>query len=222
MPQHIKILNLLPAGPKPTATRAQATEFDRREHWKLSNLYFDGSREQGYGGYYKDERWKPVANFLIDKYTLGPKSKVLELGCAKGFLLSEIRELIPEIELWGLDISRYALEKVRPEDNIFLVQGNFESLPFRKNYFDLVISLNSVHNILTLNETIRALSEIDRISNDSIISVAAYTNLEEKKFLDQWAVVASTYLTENDWLDVFKLSNFQGDYDWFQPWKVNN
>jgi SAM-dependent methyltransferase len=222
MRQHINILNLLPVGPKPTEVRAQATNFDRRQHWKLSNLYFDGSREQGYGGYYKDQRWEPVANFLIEKYKLGPTSRILELGCAKGFLLSEIRKLIPKIELWGLDISRYALENVRPKDDIFLVQGNFESLPFRKKYFDLVICLNSMHNILTLNETIRALGEIDRISRNSIISVAAYTNLGEKMFLDEWAVVASTYLTENDWLKVFKLSNYQGDYDWFQPWKISD
>lgn len=217
--QHIEILKLLPQTSKPIDLRIKASAEDRRQHWLLGEKYFDGKREQGYGGYEKDERWIPVAKFLIKKYKLNSDSKVLELGCAKGFLLSEIEKFLPGSDLWGLDISRYALKQAQIHSKANLIQGNFEALPFKKNFFDLVISINSIHNILTINETVRALREIKRISKQSIITVAAYNTASEKDFLDKWAVVATTYVSKKKWLRLFKISGYNGDYDWFEPWK---
>jgi len=218
--QHIEILKLLPQTSKPIDLRIKASAEDRRQHWLLGEKYFDGKREQGYGGYEKDERWIPVANFLIKKYKLNSNSKVLELGCAKGFLLSEFEKFLPSSDLWGLDISRYALKKAQTHSKANLIQGNFEALPFKKNFFDLVISINSIHNILTINETVRALREIKRISKQSIITIAAFDTASEKDFLDKWAVVATTYVSKQNWLRLFKISGYTGDYDWFEPWKT--
>jgi len=220
MLQRKRILDLLPKNRKPIEERISATNFDRKFHWQLGKEYFDGTRKQGYGGYKYDGRWAPVAKFLTNEYKLNNNSRVLELGCAKGFLLTELSNELPGVELWGLDISQYALNSITITENMHLVQGNFESLPFSSNYFDLVISINSIHNILTINETIRAISEIRRVARNSVISVAAYRTEEEKKFLNNWAVVATTYLHENEWIKIFKLSGYQGDYDWFQPWNI--
>lgn len=220
MLQRKRILELLPKNRKPIEERISASNFDRKFHWQLGKEYFDGTRKQGYGGYKYDGRWAPVAKFLISEYKLNNKSRVLELGCAKGFLLTEFSKELPGVELWGLDISQYALNSVTITENMHLVQGNFESLPFVSDYFDLVISINSIHNILTINETIRALSEIGRVTRNSVISVAAYRTVEEKIFLNNWAVVATTYLHENEWVKIFELSGYQGDYDWFQPWNI--
>ena len=84
--------------------------------------------------------------------------------------------------------------------------------------FDLVISINSLHNILDRAEVIEALREIERVSRaHKYIKVGAYRNDEEKSILDNWAVVATTYLHVDDWLSVFEEAGYTGDYDWFNP-----
>lgn len=217
MRQHIEVLRLLPKVNKPLDSRLNASKDDRRHHWSLGMEYFDGSRHQGYGGYRQDDRWVPVAKFLIDHYSLDAKSKILELGCAKGFLMAEIAKLLQGIEIWGVDISHYALSQAIKTQGLNYVEANFTSLPFKSNFFDLVISINSIHNILTINETILALKEIQRVSRESLITVGAYNNLLQKQTLDSWAVVASCYLSEEDWLKTFERAGFLGDYDWFIP-----
>ena len=58
--------------------------------------YWDGDRRYGYGGYtYRAGYWTPVAQQLIDTYKLTAGSKVLDLGCGKGFLLHELLTLEP-------------------------------------------------------------------------------------------------------------------------------
>ena len=84
--------------------------------------------------------------------------------------------------------------------------------------FDLVISINSLHNILNVNETIHVLNEIQRVTKkDSFISLGAYKNDTEKQIIDEWAVVGSTYAHENDWLRIFEMDGYEGDYFWFKP-----
>ena len=78
--------------------------------------YWDGNRRYGYGGYkYIPGRWKSVAKMIIKSYKLKPTSKVLDAGCGKGFLIKEIKDLIPEIKIKGFDISRYAIKNSHPD-----------------------------------------------------------------------------------------------------------
>ena len=67
--------------------------------------YWDGDRRFGYGGYKYDGRWKPVAQALIDHYQLKPDAKILDVGCGKAYLLHEIKQLLPNAEVVGFDIS---------------------------------------------------------------------------------------------------------------------
>ena len=78
--------------------------------------YWDGDRRYGYGGYsYMPGRWKPVAEELISIYNLKSGSKVLDIGCGKGYLLYEMKLLIPDIDITGVDSSDYGLENAKDE-----------------------------------------------------------------------------------------------------------
>src|SRR5438132_7365308 len=66
--------------------------------------YWDGDRRYGYGGYkFLPGRWKPVAQALISTYNLTAGSKVLDVGCGKGFLLYEMMQLEAGLEVAGFD-----------------------------------------------------------------------------------------------------------------------
>lgn len=218
MGECIDLLVDLPKSKRPLEERAMVSEEDKILSKKLGKEYFDGTRAQGYGGYYYDGRWKPVARRLAKHYKLKRGSRVLDIGCAKGFLLQDFLEEVPGIEIAGLDISEYALrnssEHVRP----YLYLGNAKELPFPNDSFDLVISICSLHNIMDLDETEQSLREIQRVTKQhSYIKVGAYHNEEEKRILDHWAVVSNTYLHCDDWVKLFEKASYVGDYFWFHP-----
>jgi ubiquinone/menaquinone biosynthesis C-methylase UbiE len=85
---------------------------------------------------------------LITTYNLGPYSKILDVGCGKGFLLHEMLLLEPKIEVVGFDISNHgiagATELIKPFLFVHQAQDNY---PFTDKEFDLVISLGTLHNL---------------------------------------------------------------------------
>lgn len=216
-------INLLKSLPKtwtkkPLKTRMLANVEDRIKSWGLNFEYFDGPRVQGYGGYKYDGRWKPVAQDFIDYYKLKNNSKILDIGCAKGYLLDEFGKKLKKSTLCGLDISQYAIKNSNKMIKKYLSIGNATELPFENNYFDLVISINSLHNILNLDKLKIAFKEINRVSKKNIfISLGAYETKQEKKILDNWAVVATTYMSIEQWEKFFKSVKYKGDYYWFTP-----
>ena len=109
--------------------------------------YWDGDRKHGYGGMRYDGRWRPVAALLAEHYKLQPGQRVLDIGCGKGFLLYDLSQIVPGLEVCGLDISAYAIEHAQPEIKEFLQVGNARELPFPDASFDLVISINTLHNL---------------------------------------------------------------------------
>lgn len=214
----IDLMDSLPNVKRPIEHRAEISEGDCILSKKLGKEYFDGTRQQGYGGYYYDGRWKSVVKRLQEYYRLTSDSKVLDVGCAKGFLLHDFLEEIPGITVAGIDISYYALTHCTDLVKPYLYLGNAKELPFPTRYFDLVISRNSLHNILNYDETLEALREIERVSKKhKFVSIGAYENDEEKLRLDKWAVVATTYLHRKDWLKMFAEAGYTGDYYWFTP-----
>ena len=218
MKEKINLLKSLPTNNRPLNQRFKASKEDRSYHWELGEKYFDGTREQGYGGYSYDGRWKSVAIDMVNHYGLEGESKILDIGCAKGFLLYDFKQTFPTFEVWGVDISTYAVNQIDTKIKRNVVIANAKELPFESNYFDLVVSINSLHNILNVNETIAALSEIQRVSNKySFVSLGSYKNEKERIIIDDWAVVGTTYANENDWLKVFDLAGYTGDYFWFKP-----
>ena len=179
---------------------------------KFSKEYFDGNRKYGYGGYVNDGRWKDVAKKIINHYSLKENSKILDVGCAKGFLVNEFN--IFKMDAYGIDISEYALSKAEGEFKSKLLIGNAKRIDFPDNYFDLVISFNTIHN-LPYNDCISSITEIIRTSKKyKFIQVDAYDNEIEKKEFLKWVLTAETHGTPKFWLDLFKKTNYDGDWYW--------
>ena len=175
--------------------------------------YFDGERQYGYGGYYYDGRWKPVAQRFIDFYNLTNESKVLDVGCTKGYLLFELKELLPGIEVTGIDISEYAIENAKEEIKCFLKIAGADNLPFIENTFDLVISIGTIHN-LPLEGLKKSLKEFERVSR-KYKSVASYLNERQKQSIKNWGCTVETILNPEEYLKLFEETSYTGDYYWF-------
>ena len=175
--------------------------------------YWDGDRRICYGGYkYIPGRWEKVAKEMITYYGLNPKSKILDIGCGKGYLLYEFIKLIPEIKIFGLDISEYALNNCKDEISKSLKLGNATNLPYESNYFDLVISINTLH-CLHSYELDSALKEMERVGKQNkYLCVESYRNEREKANLLYWQVTCEAFNSPKGWKWWFKNSGYTGDY----------
>lgn len=185
---------------------------------KYGRLYWDGDRKYGYGGYYYDGRWKSVAKKIINKFRLSESSKIFDIGCGKCFLLYEIKLLLPKIEIYGLDISKYALKKSEFNKNIKLIHGNIiNKQQFPDKYFDLILSFNCLHNLEIFN-LIKALKEIERISKSKYIVVESYRNEFELQNLQCWALTAETFFSKKEWQWIFDkyLLNYYYEFIYFE------
>ena len=179
---------------------------------KFGKSYFDGDRKYGYGGYFYDGRWKSVVRKFIKYYKLKKKDKILDIGCAKGFLVKDFID--KGIDAYGLDISKYALSQAPKKIKKKIFLGNATRLPFNDNTFKLVISINTLHN-LDKNEFKSALKEINRVSNKfSFIQIDAYKNENEKKLFLNWVLTAKTHMFTKEWDEFLKKQNYKGDYFW--------
>nr|AAK71261.1 unknown [Coxiella burnetii] len=177
-------------------------------------MYFDGPRDYGYGGYRYDGRWVPVAKDMVDHFGLKAGDRVLDIGCAKGFLVKDFMKACPGLEAYGIDISEYALMNCEPEVVGRLHLGNADHLPFPDNSFDAVISLNTVHN-LPRERVIIALREIQRVSGGkAYIQVDSYHTPEQKSLFEDWVLTAEFHDYPEGWIKVFEEAGYTGDYNW--------
>ncbi len=196
----------------------EKTQEDRNIARKFGQDFFDGDRKHGYGGFnYMSRFWQPVIPTFIKHFNLNENSKVLDVGCAKGFMLFDMKEAIPNITIEGIDISSYAIENAKEEIKQFLRVGNAKELPYEDNSFDVVISINTIHN-LEKEECAKALQEIQRVSRGkSFITVDAYRNQEEKEAMYAWNLTAKTIMSVDEWIAFFEEVGYTGDYYWFIP-----
>ncbi len=185
---------------------------------KFGKEFFDGDREQGYGGYnYNEKFWVNVVKDFIDFYNLKDGDKILDVGCGKGFMVYDFKKANPNLILEGIDISEYAIENCKPEVKNFLKVGNAKELNYEDNSFDLVISITTVHN-LDLNECKKALMEIERVSKkNKFITIDAYSNDKEKDLMYAWNLTAQTILHTDEWKKLFLEAKYTGDFYWFKP-----
>lgn len=212
----INLLTKLPRGKKRDVNARATAKNDEviRVSREYGFHYFDGPREYGYGGYRYDGRWVPVAEDMIKHFDIKPGDRVLDVGCAKGFLVKDFMKASPGVEAFGLDISRYALMNCEPEVIGRLHLGNAMELPFPDNSFKAVISLNTVHN-LDRDKCIVALREIQRVSGGrSYVQVDSYRTPEDRqRFLD-WVLTAHYHEYPDGWRTTFKEAGYTGDYYW--------
>src|SRR3972149_5183119 len=177
--------------------------------------FFDGDRKCGYGGYKYDGRWKTVVKRMKDYYNLPEKAAILDIGCAKGFMLHDFKEFMPNCTVAGIDVSTYAIENAMSSGKPFLKVASADSLPYPDKSFDLVVSINSIHN-LPINRLKIALKEIQRVSRgNSYITIDAWRNEKERENLFKWVLTAETMMHVDDWKKLFEGVGYTGDYWWF-------
>ena len=199
---------------KPVKVRAKVarerTVINKMYAWDLGKEYYDGKRLNGYGGFKYDGRWLKLLPKIIKKYKLTKKSKVLDLGCKKGFLLKDLNILIPGIKSYGIENHSYALKKsVRCKSK--LIKSEYYKLPFKNNYFDFVIAFNSLY-MQNLGDVIKSLKEIQRVSKKSYIVLASGENDEERNKFYKWTLIGTSILLKSEWKILFKKIKFKGDY----------
>lgn len=176
--------------------------------------YFDGTREQGYGGYTYDGRWCAVARRLVEHFDLKSGDRILDIGCAKGFFVADLMAEYPELAAYGLDISAYALARSHPGASGRLVRGSCDRLPFADGAFAAAIAINSIHN-LELDGCLRALREIERVApGRGFVQVDAYRSVEERELFLNWMLTAKTHGTPGEWLRIFESAGYTGEYYW--------
>jgi SAM-dependent methyltransferase len=210
-------INLLARYPKSNRNikaRTVNKEENRTIAMQFGMEYFDGPREQGYGGFKYDGRWIPIAEDIVHHYKLKSGSKVLDIGCAKGFLVKDLLKVCPGLEVYGIDISKYAVLNCEKEVIGRLHIGDAASLPFPDNSFDLALSINTIHN-LDRQGCIKALNEMSRIApKGGYVQVDAYRNSDEEAIFLDWVLTAKTHGTPNFWKEILDEAEYSGDYYW--------
>ena len=180
---------------------------------KYSFDYWDGKRSYGYGGYKYDGRWQAIAKKIIKKYKLTKNSRVLDIGCGKGHLVYELSKILNSKKIIGLDISKYGIKnsprRIRNQLKVFDAR---KKINFKKNYFDLVVSINLIHNF-SISEIFQLLKNIVHISKKSFISTESYRNNQELFNLQCWALTADSFFSEYEWRWILKQNKYFRDYE---------
>ena len=199
---------------KPVKVRGKVAKersvLNKIKAWELGKDYYDGNRLNGYGGFKYDGRWQKMLPKIIKRYKLTSKSKVLDLGCKKGFLLKDLNILLPGIKSFGIENHSYALKKsVKCQSK--LIQSEYYKIPFKDNYFDFVIAFNSLY-MYNLGDVIKSLKEIERVSKKSYIVLASGENDKERNKFYRWTLIGTSILLQKEWKKLFNQVGFTGDY----------
>ena len=209
----VELLRALPKGKRNVKARGTAKT---PEHIRISReygeTYFDGPREYGYGGYRYDGRWQPVAKDIVAHFGLKPGDRVLDVGCAKGFLVKDLLAL--GIDAYGVDVSRYALMHCEPETVGRLHLGSADSLPFPDRSFAAVLSINTAHN-LPRERCKTALREMQRLApGKGFVQVDSYRTPEQKEIFESWVLTAEFHDYPEGWKALFAEAGYTGDWYW--------
>lgn len=197
---------------------ASKTDEDRAIAQRFGRDFFDGDRRFGYGGFnYNPRFWQPVVPTFRKHFGLTASSSLLDVGCGKGFMMHDFAALIPGLKVKGIDISDYAISHAIKDMRPHVSVANACALPFESKSFDLVVSINTVHN-LAIEQCEAALREIERVSRGhSYVTVDAYRTQQEKARMLAWNLTAKTILHVDDWKALFANVGYSGDYFWFIP-----
>jgi ubiquinone/menaquinone biosynthesis C-methylase UbiE len=215
MGTRVNLLRSLPTSKRNLQARKDGKSAEvTRISSEFGEMYFDGPREYGYGGYRYDGRWIPVARDIIGHFALKPGDRVLDIGCAKGFLVKDLLTVCPGLEVFGIDVSTYALTHCEPEVIGRLHRGSADDLPFPDGSFSAVLSINTIHN-LDRAGCVTALREMERLApGRGYLRVDSYSTPEQRALFEDWVLTARFHDYPDGWLSVFEEAGYTGDYDW--------
>jgi len=198
----------------PAARAADKTAEDVAIARQFGQEFFDGERRHGYGGYtYSPERWHYVVSDMLGHYK---PTSVLDIGCAKGYMLLEFMLQAPQLRVAGVDVSTYALGRAPTMVKPAVRWGQADMLDFEEAEFDLAISINTLHN-LERDACVEALLEMSRVSKHQYVTLDAYRTEEERARVMDWNLTARTILHVDEWLELFAEAGYVGDYSWWLP-----
>lgn len=208
--------NALEGYPEPPAPRVIGSDVRTIHNRIIANQrekeFFDGDRNNGYGGLKYDGRWQPIAKNMCREYDLNDQSAVLQIECEKGFLLHDFLQIHPAMKVRGTETSDYALKTMMPSVRPHVQKASFTELPFETGEFDFVIAIGPVY-FLDLNGAIKCLREIQRVGKGkSFITLGAYESEEELLLFRSWTLLGWTILSKTDWVEVLKYAGYTGDY----------
>ncbi len=217
MGREINLLDMYPKSKRPIDERARLiTEEHRAIARKFDIEYFDGDRLTGYGGYRYDPRfWTDTVRRFRDHYELPEDARILDVGCAKGFMMYDFSLLMPRADIRGIDVSRYAYDHAKPEVKERIQVASANNIPFPDDSFDLVIAINTIHNLPSI-DCKQALREIQRVARRQayVVNDAWRTEAEHEAML-KWNLTALTYMHVDDWKKLYAEVGYTGDYYWF-------
>lgn len=218
MGSELDLMRLYPKPKNRMTERPEITDEDREISRRFGFDYFDGDRRHGYGGFgYHPRFWTDTVDLFTTHYGLSDDSAILDVGCGKGFMLKDFSLRLPGATLAGVDISSYAIEHSDPDVVDLVRVGDAADLPFPDDSFDLVISINTVHN-LDRDGCLRAFAEIQRVSRgNAFVMVDGWKNAEEQELLQRWVLTARTMLSAEDWLVLMAEAGYEGDYAFWNP-----
>jgi SAM-dependent methyltransferase len=197
--------------------RARVLEHDKAECAAVAKRfgrdYWDGDRKYGYGGYRYDGRWRPVAEHLARHFQLRAGERLLDIGCGKGYLLYEFTQVVPGLQVYGLDISEYAIRHGKPELGGRLMVADAYRLPFRDASFDAVVTLGTLHN-LAIERLLPAVREIRRVARGSrnYFMVESFRDEAERANLLYWQLTCESFFSPESWAWVLDQAGYRGDH----------
>jgi ubiquinone/menaquinone biosynthesis C-methylase UbiE len=184
--------------------------------------FYDGKRKYGFGGYKYDGRWKKIAEILIKKYKLNNKSKILQINCDKGFLIYELKKILPKAKIIGIDRSKYSINNSKKKIRHLIKYYKGPYLKFKSKSFDAVIAIGYIYEF-ALFQIITALKEIHRVSNSNYnyITLGSYNKISDLNLLKKWSLLGTTILKRKEWKYVLKFCNYKGDYEFITAKSLN-
>ena len=217
--------DLLKDYPSPKNSRKVGKSLRKIEHriaasYRDKELY-DGDRNHGYGGFNYDGRWKQIVKFMCEEYELNNNSCFLQLACEKGFLLNDLKEYRPGMEIHGVELSNYAVNNSMQSVKKFIKNSSYLNLNFEDNQFDFVLAIGVVY-AFNLTECIKSLKEIQRVSKgNSFITLASYENEDDYWLFKNWTLLGNLILKKDEWIEILKHTGYSGDYKFTNAKSLN-
>ncbi len=130
----------------------------RRKYYDIFSSFYDWVIK----AHSKDARER-LREFLIEKAELTSGMRVLDLCTGTGSVAVKVKELYPDLSVFGLDFSMGMLRKAKSKrGDVFWVLGSAAGMPFKDEVFDVVFCSHAFYE-LKGKEKYWALGEVKRV-----------------------------------------------------------